>query len=102
MKLVSEKFGDGSEAVCSISNVIENHCTKTHIFWPQQAIITVLYCNNVFGDELSKWNKSAMFQDLSYVQVENGSRYARKQWYAQPTTIASQVILDRHHILVNN
>lgn len=46
-----------------------------------------------------------MFQDVSYVQIENGSRYAVKQWYAQPTTIASQsvqVILEPHHILVNN
>lgn len=46
-----------------------------------------------------------MLQDVSYVQIENGSRYAIKQWYAQPTTIASQsvqVILEPHHILVNN
>lgn len=46
-----------------------------------------------------------MFQDVSYVQIENGSRYAVKQWYAQPTTIASQsvqVILEPYHILVNN
>lgn len=89
-----------AQSPMSLKTIVQKHIS----FWPQQAI-TVLYCNNVFGDELSKWNKSAMFQDLSYVQVENGSRYARKQWYAQPTTIASQsvqVILDRHHILVNN
>lgn len=46
-----------------------------------------------------------MLQDVSYVQIKNGSRCAIKQWYAQPTTIASQsvqVILEPHHILVNN
>lgn len=40
-----------------------------------------------------------------YVQIKNGSRCAIKQWYAQPTTIASQsvkVILEPHHIIVNN
>lgn len=84
----------------SLKSIVQKRISS----WPQQAI-TVLYCNNVFGDELSQWNKSSMFQDVSYVQVENGSRYAIKQWCAQPTTIASQsvqVILDPHHILVNN
>lgn len=84
----------------SLKSIVQKRISS----WPQQAI-TVLYCNNVLGDELSQWNKSSMFQDVSYVQVENGSRYAIKQWYAQPTTIASQsvqVILNPHHILVNN
>lgn len=107
MKLVSEKFCDGSEAVgstkkypMSLKAIVQKHISS----WSQQAI-TVFYCNKVFGDELSQWNKSSRFQAVSYVQIENGSRYAIKQWYAQPTTISSQsvqVIFEPHHILVNN
>jgi hypothetical protein len=106
VNLISKLFGEGSELDIPITSpkslrVLASSQIRS---WSIEGI-NVAYAQFHFLDAFKRWDASNLFNGTWNISTEDGKNFVIPQWYAQPAKIDDnifQIIIDPHHIFVNN